>query len=180
MKKETPNLTTNEKIEFGAKLNTLNANTKRKIDNPATINNFIYKLGLKTILCNIFIFFSLLTTNMPFVIFGWSLFATSIVTSIITHITQKKAENNIISNLSNGKITAKQYFKLVKSGKIEKFQQQFKEQIEIKVNQIKGIKIEEYKRTEDKTIVNAVYESLPNKNDRNKIPDLIEENNKTI
>ena len=99
---------------------------------------------------------------------------------------------SLISNLkdfkenSNGKISYRQFKKMVNSGEIAKWEAQLKEQIKQRANGLKGLEIAEYQEYAERQIVDEVYSNPPKENDlkldadkvAEEVRKMINENNK--
>ena len=67
-------------------------------------------------------------------------------------------------NITNGKITYKDYKQLIKSGEIEKWQKEYEKEIDAKVLELQGITPEEYKRQKEDLVINDAVNTIKNQN----------------
>ena len=181
------NFTNEEKIDFLVNLNTINK--KNKVDitlNPSQASLFV-TLPFELVLGTINAMLLLVSIGNPLATVCASIFsAISLATPIYCDIKSRKQQKNLIKKLSNNKLNTKTYFKLIESGELENWKQQFANEVNAKVNEINGIKVEEYKQKAENEIIYSVYNALPEEKgitlDSNqiakKIVEIIEENNK--
>ena len=187
MKKEIPVLTDAEKLQLLKNSENLDDKEKRELKCPP--NKASVRVTLP--MCIFFGAFSaalllLSAGSVGETAFASLVAATGILTPIFTDIAFRKYQNSIIKEISGGKLNSKQYFKLINSGELAKWEQQFASEIENHRNMIKGIKFEEYKKQAEDEIINSVYQSLPQEDGitlnaeeiAKKVSELIEQNNK--
>ena len=148
MKKEI-NLTKEEKIDFLVKLETdKNCNFLTKDANEGKKLFFGYQIvSTPTIFVAYFLATLLLSSTINFI--------PQIVIAKMTadfalcfplSVSHKRRDNEILEFISKGKISRKQYIKLLKSGELENWKLTYKNEIQQKVAEIKGITIKDYKQ----------------------------------
>ena len=187
MKKELPILTDEEKLQFLKKRENLENNEKKELKSPPNKVSIHVTLPMCIFMGAVSsLFFLIGAGHIGATIFASLFSATAVLTPIFTDISFRKYQNTIIKEISGDKLNAKQYFQLVKSGEIAKWEQQFANEIEAHKNMIKGIKVEQYKQKAENDIINSVYNSLPKEEGvilnseeiAKKVSSLIEESNK--
>lgn len=164
MKKEL-NLTDQEKIEFLAGLEysniaydiKLNKNWAKAFGSACSIGTV--GAGLFTFLLTIIGGASLNSALGCFPISiacGAGLFGICSIPAIISSFQNNKS----FKSISNGKISYKDYKQLVKSGEIEKWKNQFQKEIELKLMEIDGYTIEDYKAEVEDNIISEVEDLI--------------------
>ncbi len=160
MKKELL-FTDEDKVEFCAKLKSTETLNKVKGN-----YNFLKMIPISGLMASFLCGGLLLISGNPiWLSFLAPLFVTTVICPVIALLPLSYLIPSLkeFKNLSNGKIPYRQYKKLVKSGEIAKWQEQLKPQIEQRINQIRGIEVEEYKKDAEEQIIRNVYNNLPNK-----------------
>lgn len=162
MKQQELNLTDEEKINFLATLKT-NNQILDAIKNKISDMKFLLPIST-TIACTLAILagiFILRASPLPLVSAVLSASVTLIGIFEIYGAILLSKEKKEFNKLSNGKISYSKYKQLVKSGELAKWEEQFKDQVLNKVEEIKGIKHEKYTKSVEKEIFTQVKNSLP-------------------
>lgn len=160
MKKQELNLSDEEKINFLATLKT----NKTLLDSIKS-KSFDVNILMPSVMGTVFVAATILTLvaglspiTIPFaaglaVGFGGVL--------ELYFLMVLNFEKQDFKKLSNGKISYRKYKQLIKSGELARWEEQFKDQVQNKVEEIKGIKHEKYTKSVEKDIINQVKNSLP-------------------
>lgn len=183
MKKELPILTDEEKINLLANLKVYSTDEK--------INGHLWTMKMIPITT-----ITALTISTALMCFwGFNLVPALMVCGFLAATTIPIFESLPLScyipslkefkSYTNNKLSYKQYKKLIKSGEVETWQQQFKTQIEEKVIKMKGFETSIYQKDAEQQIINDVYNNLSQtdvKLDADKVAEqvrkMINENNK--
>ena len=158
MKKELPILTDEEKINLLASLKVYSTDEK--------INGHLWTMKMIPITT-----VTALTISTALMCFwGFNLVPALMVCGFLAASTIPIFESIPLScyipslkdfkSYTNNKLSYKQYKKLIKSGEVETWQQQFKTQIEEKVIKMKGFETSIYQKDAEQQIINDVYNNL--------------------
>lgn len=150
---EIPQLTDEEKIEFCAKHKTKQLSISNRKEFAAFIAFFA-----GTFTAIIWIPAIAIGLNLYSWLFLSIVSAGIIASATSVFIVGNKEENTKIIKASNGKLNYKKFWKLYKSGEYAKWQEQYKEQIQQRVNEINGVKVEEYIQDS----INKIIKENPN------------------
>ena len=148
MKKELT-LTKEEKIDFLVKLETdKNCNFLTKEANEGRKLFFGYQI-FSTPMIFVAYFLATLLVTPTFNFFPQVVIAKMAADFAICFpmsVSHKRSDKEILEFISNGKISRKQYMYLLKSGELENWKQTYKNEVQQKVAEIKGITIKDYKQ----------------------------------
>lgn len=125
MKNQFPVLTNKEKINFLVKLQNLQKYGWPKPKSTALVFKSLC-FGLSAIFATLFTA-SFFAPNLAYIAIFAGVFSSSFWFS---YFLANNRENQMLLKISNNKINRKEFYKLVKSGEIQKWQEMFKEQVE--------------------------------------------------